>query len=847
MDTAHDFDNIFDTRDIDGNEPDEPELSDGETNEIFLQDTPEDLDDNISDDELDEDTDAQAPTSSQLSSKVRHILDEMDRTNLKLADFLNGLSWGDQACTQDAKIRTEQTILLHSQQLHSILQRWAVPPRMSRSKKRRAEGASPIVNAFSIDYVRNTMHKELSDAAKPLSSPASMDVRVETLTETSFEGMANTLQDTAPLLFNLLYSLTGQTAGGPKKTEMIVVMIIAMISYTRSHHRNRLQKLLSLYFKFKGLSAKGFDSLHAMALTMSHKWTSNAVERISEQCMEEVRALMKLYPWTISYDNVNIPFRVFSQRLDNQGEHGNGTAGTIYMKPKARPLSIAANADLKNMRAAGMKTPLSSLDIMDLAQTSYPRVEKFMVYRVLQCLLDSPDFNRKTYFGRNNPLLQPPPPLKPLPTGPDHAALQFLLGTVNIAEASYEDNARLINEWFNQLGIMDPEQRKQFSTSNLAFWIGDQLTVERLRGIFKFRAEDENSFERLDFSVFIFGWFHLQMAFANSLHKQYLGTSKSRGLKQAFQLLEKKGLTKPQTKGPFFHDLDEALHEVAEAHFREDWRVLGRVNSLADLRSSSPEELLKLAEMIVRRRASSDAINSMDSKSPSHQDDQLRNLTLWNRDVLQYIVLDDAIQNGDVGLMEDMLPHLFFRFVGGGNNKYAGEIMETLQGLHREWPAEVKEFVREHCWLVNTTGKPGMFCGVDKAQEHNIKEIKVTYRSEGPNIKWEYLKKLHPAIRTIRIVAVHVEKAFGTLSRGAKHTKPSREKDIVKLQRSYQASGYHNYKAGRKVKRKMLIPDYATVGATKVITGKVIQCWKDLRSFERATTEVWDDLLDDTT
>ena len=32
--------------------------------------------------------------------------------------------------------------------------------------------------------------------------------------------------------------------------------------------------------------------------------------------------------WYISYDNVNIPFRVFSQRLKNQGEFGNGTAAT---------------------------------------------------------------------------------------------------------------------------------------------------------------------------------------------------------------------------------------------------------------------------------------------------------------------------------------------------------------------------------------------------------------------------------------------------------------------------------------------------------------------------------------
>ena len=62
---------------------------------------------------------------------------------------------------------------------------------------------------------------------------------------------------------------------------------------------------------------------------------------------------------------------------------------------------------------------------------------------------------------------------------------------------------------------------------------------------------------------------------------------------------------------------------------------------------------------------------------------------MWNCNMLQYIVLDQAIQNGDVGLMEDMLPHLLFWFLGGGNGKYAGKVLELLQALHQELPVEV--------------------------------------------------------------------------------------------------------------------------------------------------------------
>ena len=81
----------------------------------------------------------------------------------------------------------------------------------------------------------------------------------------------------------------------------------------------------------------------------------------------------------------------------------------------------------------------------------------------------------------------------------------------------------------------------------------------------------------------------------------------------------------------------------------------------------------------------------------------------------------------------------------------------------------------------------------------NIKDIKVTYRSKGPNIKWEFLKKLHPTIHAIRSVSKHIKKEFGTDTRGTKHTKPKRVLDVKKLHQSYHAARHHNSSVGRKI------------------------------------------------
>ncbi|KAF6752011.1 hypothetical protein DFP72DRAFT_1070712 [Ephemerocybe angulata] len=763
-----------------------------------------------------------------------NVVYAMQACGIDLPIFLDALFWGNEFCTKDATMQWQRTVFLRSTELPEILDRWRTPPRSSHSMKRPA-GATETMEEFAVQTVTDVAEKELKELGPELRLSSKDDTSASKLTALSFTELEGIARGKAPTLWRLLHAVLDTGQG--KKWERTALTILGMISYTQSHNHNRIQKLLAIYLKFRGISAKGFDTLHAMGLTMSHKWTCNAVERMSAECMREVVEKMKAYPWLISYDNINIPFRVFSQRLDNQSKFGNGTAATVYIKRDAPKLPEGINQSLKEKRVEGMANPLTESDIARLATESYPRVQQQMAYIILRMLLDSPEFNLKTYKDRNDPALQPPKPVDQLPTGDDHVTLQYLLGTTSTAEASYQDNSKLIDEWLGQLGWMTPAQKKAFALATLVFWCGDQLTVDRLRHLFMFRGGDDTSYDRMDFSVLLFGWFHLQMAYANSLHKQYLGTERGRGLQHAFDLLNRKGLGKVLTKGPFHHTLDEALHHVAEAHIREDWLDIANVKSLSELRQRSAKELRALASKIVKMRASSEAMDRLDKRGDEN-DEQLRQVIMWNRDVLQYLVLDEAVKTGDVGLMEKTLPHLYYRFSGSGNSKYAIEVLELMQSLYREWPAEVADFARRHCWLVNTTGKPGKFCPVDMAQEHNIRDIKVTYRSQGPNIQWEYLKKLHPAIHIIRRVTTYIENEFKTIVRGAKHTVPKAELDIKKLQSVYHETGFHSYAKGRKITVETdRAEDYVTEGVMKLNQGKVLEKWREGRSYERSTRE----------
>ena len=180
------------------------------------------------------------------------------------------------------------------------------------------------------------------------------------------------------------------------------------------------------------------------------------------------------------------------------------------------------------------------------------------------------------------------------------------------------------------------------------------------------------------------------MAYVNSLHAQYLGTSVGLGLRKAFETLGRKGLLKAETKGVFWHHLDEALWHTGEAFFLSLWMTVAGVSDLTDLTSKTPQDILLLLNDIFDNHISHRAQHMFDSLPENQRDDLKRQMAMFGADLLTYFDLREAMRIGDVGRMEDLLPLMLFRFTGGGNHKYATEVMELLHNLRCEWPEELR-------------------------------------------------------------------------------------------------------------------------------------------------------------
>ncbi|CDO73373.1 hypothetical protein BN946_scf185013.g6 [Trametes cinnabarina] len=748
-----------------------------------------------------------------LEQRVECSLEAILAQGLNLEIFLDAIFWGDAACVVNTRVRHERTVFMNSATFPSLLDRWWASERAGRGRAQ--------LQDFVMDRAGHVLEKEITSVV-PRFRAGPDPLSQASLTAVNFREFGVQLQNSGgtPYLWRVLQRLAcsprQERENTIKNPFHVILTIISMLSYARSHDSCVLTMIWSIYLKACGLSARAFDALHMLGLTMSHKWTATAFGQIAQAAKVARRRAIRDRPHFGSHDNLNFPMRVFSQRLRHLTHFICASAATIWILPMEALLPPDIATKVREQRRRASASPFSLLDISTNGEsTTSSRVAAQARYRVLCFLLESPSF--KDYPHRNHPLLAAPPPTDLLPCGAGHVTEQHILETVEVDESSYEGTDELCNKiWLEQMGYTDAEKQR--------------LGREGLL--------------RMEWIEPVFGWFHALMAFANSLHTQYLGTSAGIGLRKVFETLGRKSLLKAETKGVFWHHLDEALWHVGEANFISLWAAVGKVNEISELAKKTPDELVAILDEIVSNHASRNAIENMDSIDipDSARDNCKQQAVLFSTDILAYFDLQEAMKIGDVGRMEDLLPTLLYHFLGGGNHKYAVEILELLHKLREEWPDELRQYIRRYCWLVNFTGARDGFLAVDMAQEHNIKDIKVTWRSFGPGATFPYIQKVSPAIPVLRAVKQNIASQFPSVrARGSRHGAPSKDEDMCKLVDMYNGAEVHQVRPGRKIKGGPTdnAADFVTNGVMKLMLEGVFERWWSERSFQRATTETY--------
>ncbi|KAF9011535.1 hypothetical protein BDZ89DRAFT_1119149 [Hymenopellis radicata] len=164
-------------------------------------------------------------------------------------------------------------------------------------------------------------------------STTSVTDLLSTFSVTKLAGLLPTL---APTLWRVLETVTGPEPISTNKTKktgrergLVFATICAMISILRSQRSNNFQTVIGLFLLGSGAAKRQIEVLSHAGLSTSYSAILEHVKTLSQEGILHFRQVVRDCMCSIVWDNLNIAFRVESQRLDNTNRFDNGTTATL--------------------------------------------------------------------------------------------------------------------------------------------------------------------------------------------------------------------------------------------------------------------------------------------------------------------------------------------------------------------------------------------------------------------------------------------------------------------------------------------------------------------------------------
>jgi hypothetical protein len=647
-------------------------------------------------------------SNAQLLASVLRVFALMESLHLDLALLLWAISWHAPEVSSDLRVSFHRTVLLGSDLLPAILTNWhRRPTRRNAGISSRHEGSAAL-EEFAISTVERLENEEIR-ALFPLLKSKFCDLDRASVLSLDIPTLLSKVRDTAPTCWRIRRSAAWtdlqeehaliktpdfvSNAAPPitratltRCATQAVLFQIATAVFLRSPSHGLLHRDLTLYLRAQGCTAKVYDTTHRFGISFCQKQMYRMTEKVGDSASRDMKARIRSYLWFGGYDNLSRENVKQEERLDNKTTFDVGTTSTLYIVNDPDQPKPDLDAYIKQC-AVGMNDPITAKDILELERLAAPDLRARAVHRVLQFLTDALEFDLATYPARAHSVFDALAPVDQM----SHARTeQYMVETIHQEQSSYEGNDIVIDSFVARCDVLTPDDHKAFFANVFLALVGDQLTTARIRGLRQFRAGESNASERMDNTREVSGWMHQHMHLGKNFFAQHLGTTATFGLKHSIDFWDRKGLNTPSTQGTFYSRLEDAILHTASAHMRAAWLHVSGAASLAELRSHTPDQLLEYAQRIVREHASNDALLAFDAKHKSARNEYQRPIIMFNRDALDWLILGRAMKTGDVGLMERFIPRNLLRFAGGGNTNYVTELLELLQGLQREWPADVR-------------------------------------------------------------------------------------------------------------------------------------------------------------
>ncbi|KAG9086684.1 hypothetical protein FS749_003452 [Ceratobasidium sp. UAMH 11750] len=584
------------------------------------------------------------------------------------------------------------------------------------------------------------------------------------------------------------------TRPGPRFRDTVpaIMIVIFMLISLRNPLVNCFQAIMAVFMFACNAHKLLYQVTNRIGLSTSHSTLHGLLGRLGQSAIAELRNMARR-AWEsacdptrqpqqyflLVFDNVNKFQLARNQTVATKNHMKNGTAATAIAVEDAEPGAFDPKPYWERIQAQARESLTVGQLLDDIDPNHLAAVGTGMVMRTLLAYIPAlaarfrseleERFKSLEGYAKHRLRLRKSTTMPMATSAIDEATAA---GVSDILHDLVSTQMGMQPSWFERLLIMI---------------CGDQLTVDRLRKVIRYRATEDSTYESRSWALPIIQIWHMKLAYLHSIFKVHWFPKISSGLLGLRQAVDALGRMINPDRGDFYpcHDAVKVVFEgmvltAAYVDLREKAgldsgptdHMLGELGKLFApdglYHDCSLDQLEQCAARIYAQYMTTDAYrrtlgaepddesSSADLEAmalgelecyeaqpdytpnpvhlPTSADQLLGNFTRFMRDTFWYLELASAVPEGDMGRVFEVIKLLRFSFWGSGASNYGNELLELAASFLCEYPDPLQRAILNN-YLVNPSGLPGRWQECDFFQEHSNNAIKNVFNSK--NSEWD--------------------------------------------------------------------------------------------------------------
>ncbi|KAG9125586.1 hypothetical protein FRC07_006996 [Ceratobasidium sp. 392] len=299
---------------------------------------------------------------------------------------------------------------------------------------------------------------------------------------------------------------------------------------------NGMQTVTGMFAHSTNTPVKVIEMMSHAGLSIAPSTIDRMSERMSKEAQKRLKKCHRNMLYGITYDNLEITFNTAQPTLTHDTKLAHlMTATLIPLQPGTQKEDLCISEELwaqsvhnPDRSEDAPKIDLSHDHFLDLvAKSSFTpederSIESLYAWHVRKMLLDEDVDTIAPALKESFRINELGLPVSRGTTKPVKT-VQVPLRAAEINVSTNHGNATAIENILNQTGVTDKDLEKLIYLTH-----GDLGSYEHLLSLMESWSIEATARKRLQFIVFIIGWFHTRMAMANSLWQLYIEPDKPR-------------------------------------------------------------------------------------------------------------------------------------------------------------------------------------------------------------------------------------------------------------------------------------------------------------------------------